>query len=222
MSLLLNIDTALDTASVCLAKDDEVLQLSFNKDQKDHASWLHHTIAELLQKADHTIKDLDAIAVSIGPGSYTGLRVGLATAKGFCYALQIPLIAVNTLKLLAFAVKDEAPGLICPLIDARRMEIFAAVFDKNMNEKVAPHSMIVDENSFSTLLASHKVLFCGTGAKKSQPIIPAKNAAFSNTMADASHLALLSFPFFTSKRFADLAYSEPFYLKEFYTTACKS
>jgi tRNA threonylcarbamoyladenosine biosynthesis protein TsaB len=120
MSLILNIDTALDTASVCLANQKEVLQFSVNEDQKDHAAWLHQTIAELLQKGGYSIKDLDAVAVSIGPGSYTGLRVGLATAKGFCYALQIPLITVNTLKLIAFAAKDEAIDLICPMIDARR------------------------------------------------------------------------------------------------------
>src|SRR5258705_11297478 len=108
MSLILNIDTALDTASVCLAEAGNVLQLSSTETLKDHASWLHTEIAELLRKNGHQIKDLDAIAVSVGPGSYTGLRVGLSAAKGFCYALNIPLITVNSLKIIAFAVKDKA------------------------------------------------------------------------------------------------------------------
>ena len=217
MSLIVNIDTALDIASVCLSKDGNVLQLSFSKDQKDHASWLHTEIAELLQKSGHSIKDLDAVAVSVGPGSYTGLRVGLAAAKGFCYALQIPLITINSLKVIAFAVKDEAIDMICPLIDARRMEVFTAVYDKDLQEKVSPHAMVVDEKSFASFLSSGKVLFCGNGVKKLQPLISNSNALFSNTMADASHLARLSFNCYKNKEFADLAYAEPLYIKEFYS-----
>ncbi len=221
MSLILNIDTALDVASVCLAKNEELIQLSFNENQKDHAAWLHHSIAEMMQKAGYELNDLNAVAVSIGPGSYTGLRVGLAAAKGFCYALNIPLITVNTLKLIAFAAKDEATELICPLIDARRMEVFTAIYNKNTEEKVPPHSMIIDENSFAGLLLSEKILFCGNGIKKLQPLLTHNNAAFSNKIADASHLAQLSLPLFNTGQFADLAYTEPFYLKEFYTPAGK-
>ena len=112
MSLILNIDTALETASVCLAEDGNVLQFAASEDQKDHASWLHTAIAEALQKSGYLVKDLHAVAVSIGPGSYTGLRVGLAAAKGLCYGLNIPLITVNSLKIIAFTVKDEAIDLI--------------------------------------------------------------------------------------------------------------
>ena len=217
MSLILNIDTALDTASVCLSEDGNVLESSFSENQKDHASWLHTEIAELLQKSGHQIKDLNAVAVSIGPGSYTGLRVGMAAAKGFCYALQIPLITVNSLKIIAFAVKEEAIDIICPMIDARRMEVFAAVYDKDLREKVSPYAMVVDEKSFASFLLSGKVLFCGNGVKKLQPIISNSNALFSNTIADASHLSRLSFNCYNNKEFADLAYAEPLYIKEFYS-----
>jgi len=187
MSLILNIDTALDTASVCLSKDGNVLQFSSSENQKDHASWLHSEIAGLLQKSGKTIKDLDAVAVSVGPGSYTGLRVGLAAAKGFCYALDIPLITINTLKIIALAVKDEAIDIICTLIDARRMEIFTAVYDKDLREKISPHAMLVDENSFASVLSSGKILFCDNGAKNLsdrhvwQPIISNKKPFFKIT-----------------------------------------
>lgn len=216
MSLILNIDTALETASVCLSEDGKVLQLSSSENQKDHASWLHAEIAEILQKSGIKINDLNAVAVSIGPGSYTGLRVGLAAAKGICYALHIPLITVNSLKLIAFGVQGEAADIICPLIDARRMEVYTAVYDKELREKTAPHAMVVDEKSFAPLLLSGRVLFCGNGVKKLQPTLSNSNALFSNSVADASHLARLSFNCYNNKEFADLAYAEPLYIKEFY------
>jgi len=218
MSLILNIDTALDTASVCLSDNGNVLQLSFSENQKDHASWLHVAIAELLQKKGYVIKDLKAVAVSIGPGSYTGLRVGLAAAKGFCYALHIPLITVNSLKIIAYAVMGEAIDIICPLIDARRMEVFTAVYDKELREKISPHAMILDEKSFAPFLLSGNVLFCGNGVKKLQPLLLNSNGFFSHTISDASHLARLSINCYKNKEFADLAYAEPLYLKEFYSS----
>ncbi len=222
MSLILNIDTALDTASVCLCEDGKELQLSHSEDQKDHASWLHTEITGLLQKSGKSIKELDAVAVSIGPGSYTGLRVGLAAAKGFCYALNIPLITVNSLRIIAGAAKDETIDMICPLIDARRMEVFTAVYDKDLREKISPHALVIDENSFAALLLSGKILFCGNGVKKLQPLISSNNALFSNTIADASHLARLSFNCYNKNEFADLAYAEPLYIKEFYSMPGKS
>lgn len=221
MSLILNIDTALDTASVCLAKDEEALQLTINKNTKDQGGWLHLTIAEMLEQTGYKPTQLNAVAVSIGPGSYTGLRVGLSAAKGLCYALNIPLIAINTLEIMAFAVKDEAANLICPMIDARRMEVFTAIYDKSMQEKVSAHAQIIDETSFAASLSSSAILFCGTGSKKLQPLITTPNASFSETNSNASHLAELSCNRFRKKQFADLAYTEPLYIKEFYTTARK-
>ena len=218
MNLILNIDTALDKASVCLAKEGNALCISFNEDQKDHSSWLHTEIAALLKRNGNEMKDLDSVAVSIGPGSYTGLRIGLAAAKGFCFALNIPLIIVTSLKIIAFAVKDEADHIICPLIDARRMEVFTAMYDKELKETVSPHALLIDEKSFASILSSAKILFCGNGVQKLQSIISNSNAFFSTTIADASHLAHLSFDCFTKKEFADLAYAEPLYIKEFYST----
>lgn len=222
MSLILNIDTALNTASVCLANDEEVIALAVNENQKDHAAWLHNAVAEVLQKNSFKPNQLAAVAVSIGPGSYTGLRVGLAAAKGLCYALNIPLITVGTLEIMAYAVKDEATDLICPMIDARRMEVFAAVYDKSLLEKVSAHALIIDENSFASILKSSAVLFCGTGSKKLQPLITSSNASFSNTPTNASHLGVLSHNRFLKKEFAGLAYSEPLYIKDFYSPARKS
>ena len=223
MSLILNIDTALDTASVCLAKDNEALQLFMNENQKDHAAWLHTTIADILKKSGYLLNELGAVAVSIGPGSYTGLRVGLSSAKGFCYALNIPLIAISTLKIIAFAVKDEAGDndLICPMIDARRMEVFTALYDKTLLEKNLPQAMIPDENSFSAMLSENKILFCGNGSMKLQKIITSANAIFSDTGCNASHLAQLSYKCFQNREFANLAYTEPVYVKEFYSPALK-
>lgn len=224
MSLILNIDTALDTASVCLSEDGDVSVLSSNVNQKEHASWLHTEIAGLIQKSGKRINDLNAVAVSIGPGSYTGLRVGLAAAKGICYALQIPLITVNSLKIIAFAEKEENTDFICPLIDARRMEVFTALYDKDLQEIISPYNLVVDEKSFTSILAKGKVLFCGNGVKKlstvtsGQSIISGSNAFFSNKTSNASHLSRLSFDSYKKKQFADLAYAEPLYIKEFFST----
>lgn len=217
MSLILNIDTALDTASICLANGEEIIDVAINENQKDHAAWVHGTIAEILQKNNFKLNQLTAVAVSIGPGSYTGLRVGLASAKGLCYALKIPLIAISTLKIIAFAAKEEATTLICPMIDARRMEVFTAVYDKLLREKIPAHALIVDENSFSQLLDADKILFCGNGSKKLQPLLNNANATFSNISSSAYHLAILSQSCFAKKEFTDLAYTEPLYIKEFYS-----
>ena len=219
MSLILNIDTALEGAAVCLARNGNVLQLESSHQQKDHAAWLHPAIAKMIKQEGCTLGDLRAVAVSIGPGSYTGLRVGLSAAKGFCYALDIPLITVGTLEILAASVQNAAADLICPLIDARRMEVYAAVYTKDLTEKTAPYSLIVDTNSFLELLSEHPVLFCGNGTKKLQDLISHPNAVFSASSPDPQVFARLSFSYFSGKRFAELAYSEPLYIKEFYTPA---
>ncbi|HEV7780217.1 MAG TPA: tRNA (adenosine(37)-N6)-threonylcarbamoyltransferase complex dimerization subunit type 1 TsaB [Chitinophagaceae bacterium] len=219
MSLILNIDTALGRASICLSKNGEPLQSAVLEDQKDQSGWLHVAIDRVLKKNNTGPRDLSAIAVSIGPGSYTGLRVGLAAAKGLCYALQLPLIAVGTLKMMALAAKEEAEDLICPLIDARRMEVFTALYDYSLWEKVSPHALIIDENSFTPILTSHKVLFCGNGIKKLQPLIKTANASFSESQTDATHLGILSAAGFRNQEFADIAYTGPLYIKEFHSNA---
>lgn len=220
MGLLLNIDTALETASVCLAKDNELLQLVTNENQKDHAAWLHTAIADVMKKAGYTSTQLEAVAVSIGPGSYTGLRVGLASAKGFCYALNIPLIAINTLKMIALAIKNSGisnENIICPMIDARRMEVFTALYDMDLIEKQSAQAMIIDENSFSAMLIENRVVFGGNGSKKLQKIIESPNAIFNDVTVNASHLAELSYNCFRNKEFVSVAYTDPLYIKEFYS-----
>ena len=122
MSLILNIDTAMERASIYLAKNDIIFETAYSENQKDHAAWQHLEIDGLLKKSQITVSEIKAVAVSIGPGSYTGLRVGLSAAKGLCYALNIPLITVNSLHMLAYAVQKEATDLIVPVIDARRID----------------------------------------------------------------------------------------------------
>jgi tRNA threonylcarbamoyladenosine biosynthesis protein TsaB len=216
MSLLLNIDTALETGSVCLAQSGTTIESRVNHHQHDHAAWLHPAIHELLHHNKLEAAQLDAIAVTIGPGSYTGLRIGLSAAKGLCYALNKPLITVSTLELLASLVIDDADQLICPVIDARRMEIFAALYNKDLQLISEPGAIVLQYDSFSNILASQQVLFCGNAVTKMQPLITSPNASFTNRVTSALHLAPLAYQRFTSGSFADLAYTEPLYLKEFY------
>src|SRR6266513_858318 len=156
MSLILNIDTAIETASITLAQDGKVFRSATNESEKDHAAWIHPAIHILMRESGWQLQNLNAVAVSIGPGSYTGLRIALSTAKGLCYALQIPLVTVGTLEAMAFSAiqnfetsdpyfppedaRRTAQGyLFCPMIDARRMEVFTAVYDSSLNEVVKPH-----------------------------------------------------------------------------------
>ncbi len=219
MALILNIDTSTGAASICLAKDGEMLQLAENPEQKDHASWLHPAIEKMLRETGHGLSDLQAVAVVSGPGSYTGLRVGMAAAKGFCYALNIPLITEDKLKLMAFAAKEQHSGLdlLCPMIDARRLEVFTAVYQNDLSVLLPSTAMIIDENSFSEYLSAHRVSFFGDGSDKCKPIISSPNAAFVDVKDHAGYLGILSFLRYLHHEFTVLAYSEPAYTKEFYT-----
>ncbi len=218
MSLILNIDTALDSASVCVAENGLPLQALSNTEQRDHAAWIHHAIENILGAANKELKDLDAVAVSNGPGSYTGLRIGLSTAKGLCYALNIPLITVPTVEIMAYSVKDEEGDLIIPLIDARRNEVFTAVYDKQIRVKNSTYALIIQPDSFKDLLSESIIIFCGNGVEKTKKIIVHENARYSSLPTDARHLSALSRQYYLEKSFADLAYSEPFYIKDFHTT----
>jgi tRNA threonylcarbamoyladenosine biosynthesis protein TsaB len=219
MALILNIDTATETASVSLSKEGESLARLQNKDQKEHAAWLHPAIEKMMRETGFRMRDLQAVAVTAGPGSYTGLRVGMAAAKGFCYALNIPLLTENTLKVMAFAAREQTPvtGLLCPMIDARRMEVFTAVYQNDLVELMPTTAMIIDENSFSTWLAGGKVSFFGAGSYKCKPIITTPSAAFIDVNYHAGHLGILSFLRYLQQEFTGLAYSEPAYTKEFHT-----
>jgi len=221
VSYILNIDTAVVTASLCLAKDSEVIGLKINPSQKDHAAWLHVAIKEMMEEAGISLQELDAIAVSSGPGSYTGLRVSMATAKGLCYALQKPLITVSTLKMMAVAALDAPTTLLCPMIDARRMEIFTAVYDHSLSEILSPVNIILEKESFNELLQTNSILFFGNGSEKFMHLTSNTNAYFKKLEATAQHMTGLSCSQFKKQEFADLAYAEPYYGKAFYSPFVK-
>lgn len=222
MNFILNIDTAVQTSSVCLAENDKPVSLKINSSQKDSASWLHIAVDEILKENNLSFPDINAIAVSAGPGSYTGLRVAMATAKGLCYALQKPLITINTLEMMAVAAQNETVDLSCPMIDARRMEVFTAVFDKGLKKIVPEINCILNENSFHDLMDKHKILFFGNGSTKFQQVTKHQNAEFKSLEITAESMTKLSFKKLTRQEFADLAYAEPFYGKDFYSTVKQS
>jgi tRNA threonylcarbamoyladenosine biosynthesis protein TsaB len=219
MAIILHIDTALETASIALSNNGEVLGSIFNDRQQDHAAWIHEAIAELINNSGIALNKIDAISVSIGPGSYTGLRVGLATAKGLCYTLQKPLIALPTLQIIAAGVKDDADAnaLICPLIDARRMEVYAALYNNKLEELKPAEALILDQDSFKEQLTKNKIIFCGSGSPKIGSIVSHPNLIISEEAGNALQMVPLAEQKWAQTEFADLAYLEPFYLKEFYT-----
>ena len=217
MALLLNIDTAVEAASVCLAKDSKVLAISINEKQKDHAAWLHVAVKEIFDTNNLLPGSIDAVAVTGGPGSYTGLRIGMASAKGLCYALNKPLITLNTLLVMANAAKDADAELLCPMIDARRMDVFTAIYTKDLRIVKEPLAITLNEKSFDEELANTSICFFGHGSEKLQKIKNHPNAIFAKIDFDATDMVLLAQEKFIKKDFADLAYAEPLYLKEFYT-----
>jgi tRNA threonylcarbamoyladenosine biosynthesis protein TsaB len=218
MALILHINTALEIAMISLARETTVIAEVRNTQRGDHASWMHPAIKRLLEEQDISVAHLDAIAVINGPGSYTGLRLGLSTAKGFCYAARLPLITISTLEWIAAAVQNEGGDLIVPMIDARRDEVFTAVYDRNLRVKNSPYAMILQPQSFQDLLEDAKIIFAGNGVFKARHFIDHPNAYFSDSEAGAQAAALVSSMRFNQKVFADLAYSEPFYVKEFQTS----
>jgi tRNA threonylcarbamoyladenosine biosynthesis protein TsaB len=220
MSLILNIDTATEQASVSLAQEGKILAASINRQQKDHAAWIHTAIDALFEESGHRPVDLKAIAVVAGPGSYTGLRVAMATAKGFCYVNNVPLITLNTLVVMAYAASKEFTSnsvLLCPMIDARRMEVFTALYHKDLKEIAAPCAMILEQGSFDEWFLNNTIVFFGSGAAKWQKLVKNNNAFFSKSCYQPLEIAYLSFQRFKQGDFSDLAYSVPFYVKDFYT-----
>ncbi len=221
MALLLLIDTATDTGTVSIANNDNVLSTITNGDAKTHGSFLQPAIQQILTSNNLAIKDIDAVVVVNGPGSYTGLRVGLASAKGLCYALQKPLITFNTLEIMALAAikkieQNNQELLFCPMIDARRMEVFTALYNNQLQEIVAPCAMVLDEDSFAKHLKSNTIYFLGNGSTKFQPLANNTNAYFVGLHYKADDIAFLAYNKFHTNKFDNLFYAEPFYLKEFY------
>jgi tRNA threonylcarbamoyladenosine biosynthesis protein TsaB len=221
MGLILSIDTGTEQAGICLARDEHTLGILKNDDQKYHAAWLHPAIRQLMENTGFALQELNAIACSAGPGSYTGLRVGMAAAKGLCYALKVPLILENTLKVMAVAARqqafDKANYFICPMIDARRMEVFAALFDQQLDEILPGSAIILDPQRFEDQLNQKPVLFLGSGIIKWRLICHHLNAFYLDQPFLASHLALIAHEKFSKKEFSEILWAEPIYLKEFYT-----
>jgi tRNA threonylcarbamoyladenosine biosynthesis protein TsaB len=218
MSYILNIDTAQELASVSLSQNGVCLGVLQNEIQQDHARFLHPAIKQLLNSNKIELENLSAVAVTGGPGSYTGLRVGMAAAKGICHALDLPLISLCTLKTMANAVKriaTERGALICPMIDARRMEVFTAVFNHHLDSLVEPLAMILEEQSFANQLQSNPILFFGSGANKFEAKITNPNAIFLTQLQWVDSMCELSFEALKQKRFSDLATLSPNYIKEY-------
>lgn len=222
MANILCIETATTACSVALTRDGNILSKKETTEKNAHSAKLTLFIDEVLKKNRLLFSDLDAIAVSKGPGSYTGLRIGVSTAKGLCYALDIPLIAINTLQSLAwgmagsFSEKKHSNPLLCPMIDARRMEVYAAVFNFDLEEVRETKADIIDTNSFSEYLDKSQVIFFGDGADKCKDIITHPNAVFVDDIFPSSaNMAIPVNQKFEQKLFEDVAYFEPFYLKDF-------
>jgi len=217
MAFILALETTTKNCSVALFENEKLLYLKEEKsDGYSHAEQLTFFIEELIKTAHFSLKDINAIAVSKGPGSYTGLRIGTSTAKGLCYSLGIPLLAISTLKAMAFGMSESKKSAIyCPMIDARRMEVFSALFDENNNEVRGVQADVVDEQTYAKFLVN-EVLFFGDGALKCKEIISHKNAQFiEGIYPSAKHLGILANAKFENKDFEDVAYFEPYYLKDF-------
>ena len=216
---ILSIETATKNCSVSISKNGELFALKeICEANFSHAEKLHQFIQDTLKESQITFEDLSAVAISKGPGSYTGLRIGVSSAKGLCFALDIPLISVLTLEALAHATKVEH-GFIIPLLDARRQEVFTAVFDKDYNIVKDTFNYILDENSFAEY---DKICFLGDGAAKTKEIINHKNAVFlEGYFPSAKEMVALSYNKFSQQKFEDVAYFEPFYLKDFHVTVSK-
>ena len=228
MALILQIDTATELASICISRDGKLLDMQSSQDQKNHAGFLQPAIKDILAKSGWQLADFDAVAVTIGPGSYTGLRVGLASAKGICFALNKPLITLNTLQVMASAAQKAwlAAGMkfhpetyFCPLIDARRMEVFTAFYDEALKCQQEAHALVVDSQSFNEIYPVHPLVCSGSGAKKLAALINDPRVSFMDCQHDAADMINLAETAHASGLYADLAYCEPLYVKAFFDTA---
>jgi tRNA threonylcarbamoyladenosine biosynthesis protein TsaB len=223
LSLILNIETATAVCSVALAKDGQLLGLKESNTRNNHSSALPLFIDEVIKRTNVSLTDIDAIAVSEGPGSYTGLRIGVAAAKGLCYALEKPLIGVSTLRAMAYGMahRDSAITtayiLFCPMIDARRMEVYCAIFDEKGNEIREVRAEIINETSFMKFLEKNKIVFAGDGALKCRSLFEKHPIAVfaEDFQTSAKFMIPLSEEKSLQKKFEDLAYFEPYYLKDF-------
>lgn len=221
MATILNIETSTNVCSVALTSDGQVLDHHENYEGQQHATLLSAFVRDALRYATSRELPVDAVAVSMGPGSYTGLRIGLSEAKGLAFGLGVPLIGVNTLQLLAVTTMfhhfiDDDNALLVPMIDARRMEVYTAAFDNALHAVVEPQAMILDEHSFEALLPHHTLVLMGNGSDKARDVITHPHATFVPRIEPvALEMMALSEKAFREGDFIDVAYSTPFYLKEY-------
>lgn len=218
--LILHIETATEVCSVALSRGDRLLQVIDYDQNFSHAEKLMQLIDEVLEGNQLKTSDLDAVAVSIGPGSYTGLRIGASTVKGLAYAMEIPVIAISTLLNIALGAKKSVVTSgqykIAPMIDARRMEVYTVLYDRDGVRLNEIHSEILDENSFREFLEKEPILFCGNGSVKFKPLMEGSaNALFSDATLSAQNMIQPALEKYRKQEFEDTAYFEPFYLKDY-------
>ena len=220
---LLHLETSTKNCSVAISRNGELLCLCEEFDQNyGHSEKLHQFVNWALEGAEISLKEIDAVCVSKGPGSYTGLRIGVSAAKGFCFGLDVPMISLNSLEILAQSQIGNDFELIIPMIDARRMEVYTAVFDGNGKQISNIEAKILDENTFQEF-ADKKIAFVGDGVEKSKEILNLPNAEFIEGIhPSAKQMIHLAEKKFNQKEFEDVAYFEPFYLKEFITGVKKA
>ena len=222
---ILSVETATKTCSVALHHDGALLGLQEVHLDKSHSSLLHVMIDNLLQHCEVDCSQLDAVAVSVGPGSYTGLRIGVSTVKGIAYALDIPVIGVNTLEAMAYGMQRQnvRSTWVCPMLDARRMEVYCLLQDESGNTLWDTRPLILDEASFQPELAQHAIIFFGNGSDKCRPLLEAYSNAHlvEGVYPSARWVGELAQRKFDKQEFEDLAYFVPFYLKEYRTTQPK-
>lgn len=225
MSLLLALETSTTVCSIALLSDQELLGSSELRIEKSHSSHITVMIQQLVENCGTTLQELSAVAVSGGPGSYTGLRIGTSTAKGLCYSLDIPLLEVSTLHALAAQVIAATPHperyLFCPMLDARRMEVYTCLLNSQLQEVSPVEPVVLDEHTFENKLAGQPVIFFGSGARKFKELLKEKgNALFiDEVLPSAKTIGQLAIAKYEQKAFEDVAYYEPFYLKDVYITS---
>jgi tRNA threonylcarbamoyladenosine biosynthesis protein TsaB len=225
MGLILCIETATRICSVALGRNGKIISLRESSGEYSHSKQITLFVREVTQEAGIVLRDLDAVAVSKGPGSFTGLRIGVSTAKGLCYALDKPLISAGTLQCMALGmaqmispeISKNQNILFCPMIDARRMEVYAALYSKENTEVLPPVAEIITGSSFSEYLSKHIIVFAGDGAEKCQGVFEGNaNAVFPDIqLPSATYMIPLAETALMSKKFEDVGYFEPYYLKDF-------
>ena len=224
---IINIETATTVCSVAVSENGKVILEKVSFDGPSHASLLGVFVEEAISRSKSLGLNIDAVAVSSGPGSYTGLRIGVSMAKGLCFGYNVPLISIHTLDILAYkAIKESTVSedtLFCAMLDARRMEVYAAIYDNTLKKIRETEADIISEKTYAVFLEKQPVCFFGNGAGKCKNVILSPNAMFVDDLHPvAGDMAYLSEQAYAEKRFEDVAYFEPFYLKDFLATVAKN